>query len=424
MSIDIRCAIAGNVDSGKSSLIGYLTKGVRDNGRGLSRSYILHHPHEKQTGRTSSIALHILGFDTEGKIVNIHPKMEWKDIVNKSKKILTILDTCGHEKYIKTTIRGLSFSRPDFVMILVGGNMGVQKMTIEHLNLCSALQIPFIIVITKIDLCDERKNVLQETINSVRNTLSKGKYKMYEIKEEADNDITLKTFYRPKNKLTPIFKTSTVSEEGIPLLKSFLSKISPRALGIEDPSRRMEETHHNESVSLMIESMYNIKGVGLVVGGELESGTISVGDTLSLGPDDEGKYHPIQVKTIHCKRVLVDKTVSGVYVCLGIRNIDDIKIRKGMVVVSKDNEIALTEFKAKVTILRHHTTIKVGYEPVCHIVSIRQTCKIIAIEGKECLRSGDTAIITLRCLKRPEYIKTGMKMILCSGLTRGVGIII
>jgi len=28
MSIDIRCAIAGNVDSGKSSLIGYLTKGV------------------------------------------------------------------------------------------------------------------------------------------------------------------------------------------------------------------------------------------------------------------------------------------------------------------------------------------------------------------------------------------------------------
>ena len=53
---EIRIGVVGNVDVGKSSLISVLTNNVLDNGRG-SASKVMKHPHEKTTGRTSSITL-------------------------------------------------------------------------------------------------------------------------------------------------------------------------------------------------------------------------------------------------------------------------------------------------------------------------------------------------------------------------------
>ena len=52
------CAIAvcGPVDAGKSSLIGVLTSGELDDGRGFARNKILVHPHERESGRTSHIS--------------------------------------------------------------------------------------------------------------------------------------------------------------------------------------------------------------------------------------------------------------------------------------------------------------------------------------------------------------------------------
>lgn len=52
----LRIALVGNVDSGKSTLVGVLTKGMLDNGWGSSREKVFNYPHECQTGRTSSIA--------------------------------------------------------------------------------------------------------------------------------------------------------------------------------------------------------------------------------------------------------------------------------------------------------------------------------------------------------------------------------
>eukprot|EP00163_Fabomonas_tropica_P023158 TRINITY_DN40450_c0_g1_i1.p1 TRINITY_DN40450_c0_g1~~TRINITY_DN40450_c0_g1_i1.p1 ORF type:complete len:137 (+),score=39.77 TRINITY_DN40450_c0_g1_i1:706-1116(+) len=51
---EIRCAVMGNVDSGKSTLLGVLTQGGLDNGRGKARANVFRHPHEIESGRTSS----------------------------------------------------------------------------------------------------------------------------------------------------------------------------------------------------------------------------------------------------------------------------------------------------------------------------------------------------------------------------------
>ena len=66
--IDIRVACLGNVDAGKSTLLGVLSSGDLDNGRGRARLNMFRHLHEIQTGRTSSISHEILAFDSDGEV--------------------------------------------------------------------------------------------------------------------------------------------------------------------------------------------------------------------------------------------------------------------------------------------------------------------------------------------------------------------
>ena len=107
---EIRLACVGNVDSGKSTLLGVLLSGKEDDGRGSARINVFNFQHEIKTGRTSSVTQHILGFDPCGNIVNYGEcngrRNTWPDIVKKSAKIITMIDLCGHERYLKTTIKG------------------------------------------------------------------------------------------------------------------------------------------------------------------------------------------------------------------------------------------------------------------------------------------------------------------------------
>lgn len=64
-------AVVGNVDAGKSTLLGVLTHGELDNGRGYARQKLFRHKHEQETGRTSSVGNDILGFDNKGHHIYI-----------------------------------------------------------------------------------------------------------------------------------------------------------------------------------------------------------------------------------------------------------------------------------------------------------------------------------------------------------------
>jgi GTPase len=168
--LDIRIAVCGNVDSGKSTLIGVLTKGQLDNGRGLMRVNVFNHKHEVESGRTSSISTQILGpsllssfmihyflttiftsflifkflkffisflgFNSKGECVNYSPlhNMTWGDIIENSYKVISFLDLAGHEKYLKTTVSGMTGHMPDYCFLLVGSNMGVTRSSPLHFN--------------------------------------------------------------------------------------------------------------------------------------------------------------------------------------------------------------------------------------------------------------------------------------------------
>jgi len=101
----------------------------------------------------------------EPERANASRNQSWAHVAQNSQKILTFLDLCGHEKYLKTTMFGLVGLLPDYCMVIVGANMGVSRMTKEHLGITLALKIPLFIVITKIDIAP--KSVYEETMNTL-----------------------------------------------------------------------------------------------------------------------------------------------------------------------------------------------------------------------------------------------------------------
>ena len=65
---EIRIGVLGNVDSGKSSTIGVITKDILDDGKGYARSLVMKHPHEKESGRTSDVSQ--LYVQNEGNVID------------------------------------------------------------------------------------------------------------------------------------------------------------------------------------------------------------------------------------------------------------------------------------------------------------------------------------------------------------------
>lgn len=103
------------------------------------------------------------------------------------------------------------------------------------------------------------------------------------------------------------------------------------------------------------------------------------------------------------------------------------QIRKGMVLVSPEvNPQACWEFDCEILVLHHPTTISSKYgrwSAMVHCGSIRQTAQILQM-SKECLRTGDKAVVRFRFIKNPEYMKPGQRMVFREGRTKAVGNVI
>jgi GTPase len=410
-----------------SSLLGVLLSGENDDGRGKSRLNVFNFQHEVKTGRTSSIAQHILGFDSKGRVQNYFDSLgyrkTWSDIVLSSSKIITFFDLCGHERYLKTTITGLTSQFPDLVFILVGGNMGLTKMTREHIFLAISLSIPFVIIVTKIDICKDRQDILTQTLKDIKQLLSCAGVRRIPYDVKTDEDIILCAKHINSLSTVPIFQVSNVSGYNIDKLLKFLNLFNKRKIMTLGQDNRVE---------MYIAQIFHVSGVGLVLGGQLVKGQIKIGDKLIVGPNNN-YYNTIQVRSIHCKKTPVDVVDAGCYVCIGIKKNENFSIRRGNVILSlSDNPVQVRQFQAEISVVKSQsTTIKVGYEPIIHCLAVRQPVRIVEISDKKCtrgknddqniLRTGDRAIIKFKFSKRPEYICSGAQILLAEGRVKIIG---
>jgi len=425
---DVKIAVIGNVDSGKSTLIGVLTGGELDDGRGSARKKVLRHNHELSCGRTSALSQHILGFNQNAPVHNKVPNSSapakkttaWTEVYNKSQNLVTFIDLAGHEKYLKTTISGLTGSYPDYGLIVVGANMGVSKMTKEHIQIAAALKVPLFVVITKIDIAPA--NVLADTMKQLQKLVKKkaGK-KCVRTKTTEEVDSVFEYDRMLERKLCPVFQISAVEGAGLDVLNYFLAQLKPRKAW-EHKKKHIK----GDICEYEIDETFAVRGVGLVVSGVVTVGKFEDNDKTFIGPFSDGSFKEILLKSIHQKRVPVGQCIAGETSSIAIRFlkrkvlVDRSMIRKGMIICNKLPE-AVWKFTAKIKVLHHPTTIKLGYQPVIHCGSLSRSVCLQTIKDKECLRSGDEALVELRFIHRPELLHAGRRIILREGLAKCIG---
>ncbi|RLE94760.1 MAG: hypothetical protein DRN04_02510 [Thermoprotei archaeon] len=412
--IFLNIPVLGNVDSGKSTLISVLCTGELDDGDGLAMSKIARYLHEIKSGRTSSITPNYLGYDIEGNIVNhkLLDPLEESEIFLKSSKIIILIDLGGHERYLRTTLKGVMGRAPDYAMLVVAANAGLIGMGREHLGLLVALKIPFFTVITKKDLVPPE--ILNKTLAELYSILKMPGVRKIPLLVENESDVVLAARLIPKSRVVPIFIVSNVTGEGLHHVEKFLNLLPPRMRWKEKRKR---------SFLMYVEHTFNVKGVGLVVSGLILEGEVKVDEKVLIGPDEHGKFHLVKVKSIHVNRVNVEEAHAGEEACLALQGIDPCFVKKGMCLLSQSsNPSPVRSFEAEVKILHHPTMIKRGYQAVCHIHTIRHAVVFEQL-SKEPLRTGDTAYVKLRFLYHPWYIRKGDVFVFRESRTRGLGIV-
>eukprot|EP00873_Tetraselmis_striata_P001174 jgi/Tetstr1/421438/TSEL_012387.t1 len=414
--LEVRVAVIGNVDSGKSTIVGVLTRSILDDGRGLARSKVFKHHHEESTGRTSCVGQHNLCLDERGEILNnaMFKSNNCAEYVAKSGKVVTLVDLAGHERYFRTTAFGLTGHMPDYACLVIGANAGLIGMCKEHLGVALALKVPTFFLVTKCDdLCPE--HVLKDSLKRLSTLLKKNgvKKRPFVVHNVADALTCAKNIQSAS--LAPIFLTSAVTGRGLDLLRCFLNLL---------PQRQRWGEHAQEATEFVIDETFGVPGVGTVVAGTVKRGVIHVNSNLMLGPDiGDGSFWTTAVKSVHYKRMPVNQVVAGQTAALALKKVKRSQVRKGMVLVDeKVKPRASWEFDADIAILTHSTTIQPSYQAVIHCEIIRQAARVIAMDTER-LRSGDRAIVRFRFLQRPEYLNAGSRFVFREGKTKGIGVI-
>jgi GTPase len=285
------------------------------------------------------LSLSLLETQPSVQQVNSDRAKRWVEVMTDSDRTVSLIDLAGHERYLKTTVFGLTAMKPDCALLLVGANMGVQLMTREHIGVASALQIPVMVALTKVDICPP------EVLKHTRQTLAKclraaGKRPFPVTEEEGSIEQGLEGLR--SGAATPIFIVSNVTGQGVPQLKEFLRRLQPasNALGrtptlataIVDAAsetsldEREQELQQQQAqlvreVCFGIDGVYVVPGVGCVASGVLTHGCISTGMKLLLGPDKVGEYLPVVVRSIERHRMPTTEVLAGQSATLALRSL-------------------------------------------------------------------------------------------------------
>ncbi|KAG5316091.1 GTPB2 protein, partial [Pseudoatta argentina] len=411
--IDLRLAVTGAQDAGKSTLLGVLTQGELDNGRGRARLNMLRHLHEIKTGRTSSISHEIIGFDSAGHVLNYAEMATAEEICEHASKVVTFIDLAGHRKYLRTTVLGLTGYSPHHVMLVVAPPLNEASQ--EHMALCLALKLPFFIVVNKIDLgfCD-----MSETLAQLENAMMTQGYPK-QLVLFSNNDLPSWDY---TSDVIPIFNVSCVTGEGLEELTIFIKNLSPyETNSIEsDP----------ESCLFQIDETFRVVGLTQpVLGGLLVKGAIAPGTRLLVGPLPDGEFSPVKVVSLHrnkapCCLVRASQSASLTLAPPTNRSPPLPQLRPGMVLVSlRDQPHATLFFQATVLIVYHATAIFPGFQTTVHVGNVRQTCVIEGImdANDRGLQTNDTASVLFRFVSHPEYLHVGMRLLFREGRTKGIG---
>lgn len=419
--------LVGRVNSGKTTLAGVLIQCQLDNGSGQARAVLLTYPQELRRGQTADLHVTFAAIDKQGEFIAMQApldKTKRTRILDQADRIITIFDAPGHKEYAKTMIRSVLGASAQYSMVLVpcqdefklamveqqrSGILRLDDITREHLLLVSNQQLPFLVVINKIDDCDE---VMREQVrNIVVDTIKEIGHVPLRITKEED----LSIIYREigHRVIVPIFEVSCVSGDGLDLIRETLVKL---------PSRIPVEQVEKPALAYIDKVYRGVRGTNVVLTGTVQEGIFKPGQPILCGPDKDGRFLRGRIGSIEVFKKRVERVKAGDVFGFDIKRIQPEKVRRGQIICDKDADVkAVQAFDATIIVTRHPTRIRAGYEPVFHSATIQQPVIFEEIYDKDYLVVGDVARVRMMFKKGPEMLRLGDRIVTREANTRCIG---
>lgn len=268
----------GSVDDGKSTLIGHI----------LYDAKLIYADQEKALELDSKVGSRSGDIDYSLLLDGLMAEREQGITIDVAYRYFTtdnrsfiVADTPGHEEYTRNMAVGASFA--DLAVILIDASQGVLVQTRRHARICKLMGIRhFVFAVNKMDLVKYSKSRFDEIVKQI---------------EELKNELLLDDIY-----IIPLSATEgdnvTVKSEnipwynGVPLLQ-YLETV--------DVDSSEEEEGFYLPVQRVCRPNHTFRGFQ----GQIESGSISVGDEIATLPSNE---------KAHIKQILMtDKDVKTAF---------------------------------------------------------------------------------------------------------------
>ena len=394
---------AGHVDHGKSTLVGTLVTGRADDGEGATRSFLDVQPHDVERGLSADLSYAVYGFGSDGPIRMDNPdrKSDRARVVEESERLVSFVDTVGHEPWLRTTIRGLVGQKLDYGLLTVAADDGPTRTTREHLGILLATDLPTLVAITKVDAVDEDRlleveRAVERLLRDVDETpLLVERHGVAAAVEEIGDGVV------------PVLRTSAVSMAGIDTLDDLFEQLPKTG----DPTGDFR---------MYVDRTYSVAGVGAVASGTITSGTVEAGDELLLGPMADGSFREVEVRSIEMHYHRVDRAEAGRIVGIALGGVAAEEMERGMALVPRDSDPTPTRsFEAEVMVLNHPTRIGDGYEPVVHLETASEAAAFYPEDGQ--LLPGDAGRARIEFKFRPYLVEEGQRFVFREGQSKGVG---
>jgi len=397
-------ATAGHVNHGKSTLVACLMRGKPDKD-GKAWLFLDVLPHEIERGLSADLHYALYGFKG-GKAMTFQNPLDKKErshVVAEADKIISFVDTVGHEPWLKTTIRGVVGQSIDYGLLVVAADDGPTHITREHLGLMLAMDYPIVICITKVDKVPKKR--LEKVEADIDNLMKNIGRVPYKINAEADIHVVTNKM----GTIVPIINTSATTLEGYNLLNALLEALPERKKEVDKP------------FLMFIDRAYNITGVGTVVSGTVKQGRLKPGTDIIIGPDRANNFKRVRAKTIEMHYHRLAEANAGLVVGVALRGIKYEDVERGMILCDESiKPHAVKVFEADILVLSHPTRIANGYEPILHNNTISETVKLTLLD-KKYLKSGDSGRVRMVFRYQPQFVQPGDKFVFREGKTKGIG---
>lgn len=318
----LRFITAGNVDDGKSTLIGrllYDSRSIHTDQLGILQQQT------KQQGNGIDLSLVTDGLRAERE-QGITIDVAYKYFTTQRRKFI-IADAPGHEQYTRNMVTGASNS--ELIIILVDARKGITQQTRRHARIGSLMGIrKAIVAVNKIDLVNYSEtvfNTIQKDFEALYTDLQYDEVIFLPISALAGDNIVQKSENTPWYQAKPLLEILEDIE-----IPDALEKAS--RFQVQWVIRPKEEQYHD------------YRGFA----GPVLSGRYAVGDRVRILPSG----FETEITRIEKHQQQVEEAFAGDNVVLHFR--DEIDISRGSTIVrSGEDPVESTSFSSWISWLDH-----------------------------------------------------------------------